>query len=84
MALGIPCISTDCRPGGTREIIEDGVDGYIIPLGDKEMLAETMLKVIREPEQSLLMADRTSSKMQKYKPENIYSRWEDFFRDLVR
>ncbi len=84
MALGIPSISTDCRPGGAREIIEDGVDGLITPLGDKEKLAEAMLKMIKEPEQSLLMANRASEVMSKYKPEEIYTKWEEYFRSLVR
>ena len=84
MAIGIPCVSTDCRPGGAREIIDDGVDGLITPIGDKAKLAEAMLKMIKNPERSLLMAEKASAAMEKYKTDNIYSKWEEYFQSLVR
>lgn len=41
MSMGIPCISTDCSPGGARQLL--GNDrGLIIPCGDKERLAEAI------------------------------------------
>ena len=41
MCMGIPCISTDCSPGGARQLL--GNDrGLIVPCGDKERLAEAI------------------------------------------
>lgn len=41
MSMGIPCISTDCSPGGARQLL--GNDrGLIVPCGDKERLAEAI------------------------------------------
>ena len=42
MALGLPCIATDCRPGGARTLIEDEVNGYVMPQGKVDVLAERM------------------------------------------
>ena len=42
MALGLPCVSTDCRPGGARTLIEDGKNGFIVPVRDVEALAWAM------------------------------------------
>ena len=42
MAIGIPCVSTDCSPGGARELIEDGVNGLIVPCGDVSKLSDAM------------------------------------------
>lgn len=42
MAIGLPCVSTDCSPGGARELIEDGVNGLITPCGDAKKLSDAM------------------------------------------
>jgi len=40
MAIGLPCISTDCSPGGARMLINNGENGIIIPCGDEQRLAD--------------------------------------------
>ena len=42
MAIGLPCICTDCPCGGARMVIEDGVNGYLVPVGDDKALLERM------------------------------------------
>ena len=41
MCIGMPCISTDCSPGGARELLSDR-RGVIVPCGDKMKLAEAI------------------------------------------
>lgn len=43
MAAGIPVIASDY--GGLSEIIEDGVEGFIVPAGSVEPLAEALKKL---------------------------------------
>ncbi|MBB6681133.1 glycosyltransferase [Aequorivita sp. 609] len=42
MALGIPVLSTDC--GGVPELIEDGVEGWVVPIRDPEAMAEGVMR----------------------------------------
>lgn len=42
LALGTPVIATDC-PGGNRELIIDGINGWLAPNDDQAGLAETIL-----------------------------------------
>ena len=46
MALGIPCISTDCPCGGPRFLIKDGYNGYLVPTNDTYSLYKTMTAMV--------------------------------------
>lgn len=48
MAIGLPCICTDCDGGGAREMIKDGENGLLVPKGDKEAVVEAIEKLISE------------------------------------
>ena len=48
MACGRPVVATDV--GGVREIIDDGVDGIVVPPEDSAALAAAMLALVRDPE----------------------------------
>ena len=82
MALGLPCISTDCRPGGARELINDGVDGIIVPCGNVNRLAEAMKKILADSNHAQMLSENAKTKMKKYSPSIIYDKWEDFFVNI--
>lgn len=42
LALGLPCISTDCPCGGPRMLIEPYENGILVPIKDKEKMTEAM------------------------------------------
>lgn len=48
MACGCPVVSTDC-PGGAAEILEGGVYGPLVPVGDAAALATAMESVLDSP-----------------------------------
>lgn len=47
MAIGIPVVST--RVGGVPELLEDGKEGFLAPVGDAEGLAAALMRFIRDP-----------------------------------
>lgn len=46
LCIGIPCICTDCPPGGAKMFIKDDVNGYLVPVGDEDEMADKMEKTI--------------------------------------
>lgn len=42
MAIALPCVSTDCSPGGARKLIEEGISGLITPCSDVRKLSDAM------------------------------------------
>ncbi|MHA1270850.1 MAG: glycosyltransferase family 4 protein [Candidatus Helarchaeota archaeon] len=47
-ACGLPIITTDV--GGARELVIDGVNGFIVPIGNKKILAEKICYLIEHPD----------------------------------
>lgn len=47
MALGLPVLSSDC--GGVSELIEDGVEGWVVPIRDSEAMADKILDILKLP-----------------------------------
>jgi glycosyltransferase involved in cell wall biosynthesis len=45
MAIGLPIAAYDA--GGISEAIEDGVNGYLVPVGDKAKLADAISKIMK-------------------------------------
>ena len=48
MTIGKPCITTDA--GGPREVVENGVSGIVVPVGDKEALTNAFLQLAADAE----------------------------------
>ena len=55
MAIGLPCVSTDCSPGGARELIESEENGLIVECGNSKMLADAVKRMIVEKKEAKRM-----------------------------
>ena len=82
MALGLPCIATDCRPGGARTLIEDGGNGFIVPLRNSEVLAIKMRYVLAHPTERERIAKEARHIQDTHNDIAIFSKWDMFLRHL--
>lgn len=57
MAMGRPIITTDTN--GCRETVKEGENGFLVPIGNAEKLAECMMKFITHPESIEQMGKRS-------------------------
>lgn len=49
MACGTPVIATDC-PTGPAELLQQGKNGFLVPMGTPEEMARAMVAVVTSPE----------------------------------
>jgi len=64
LSAGIPVIATDV--GGNPEVIDDGKDGILVPYGRKDVLKESILRVLNDKELKQKFARNASSKLEKF------------------
>ena len=83
MALGTPAISTDCSPGGARDLITDGVNGWIVPVRNEEALAEKMDYVLSHPKEAERVANNARNIVNTHSDDAVFSVWEKFIYDVV-
>jgi glycosyltransferase involved in cell wall biosynthesis len=65
MNFGLPIITTD-QVGAGYDLVKDGENGFVYPVGDIEKLANCLLRLFQNPE--------LKERMGKYSSE-IISRW---------
>lgn len=49
MAIGLPCVCTDCAGGGARMMIEDHENGLLVPMRDAQALYRAMKELVENP-----------------------------------
>lgn len=62
MAVGLPCISTDC-PTGPSDLIDNEINGVLIPVDNEEALINAVNNMINNPKEAYQMGKRAKEKM---------------------
>lgn len=82
MSVGVPVISTDASPGGVRLLIKDGTNGFIVPRGDYEKLAEKIVQLIADPLLAETFIKNGFENIKKFDPNTIFDNWDKFLKGL--
>lgn len=82
MACKTPVISTDC-PYGPGEIIESGKNGLLVPGNNKNILAESMAKLLSDGDLIKNIREEGFRTAQKYDIANIIPMYERVFSDAL-
>lgn len=83
MAMGLPCVSTDCPCGGPKMLIDDNENGCLIPVGDKAALVEKLKYVIDNEEFRNKIANNAEKTRDKLAIDNICGQWLSYFESII-
>ena len=75
MAIGLPTICTDCPCGGARMVINNNINGVLVPVRDKFALAKAMVKVATDKDFSLHLSYEGSKLSDQLSMEVIGTQW---------
>lgn len=82
MALGIPVIATDCPCGGPAALIEQGVNGLLVPVGDAFALADAFRRIFEDREFEQKLRENARRITKTLAPEHVNKQWEDYLNQL--
>jgi glycosyltransferase involved in cell wall biosynthesis len=82
MRCGIPVVSTDC-PLGPAEIIHDGVDGRLVPVGDPHALAAVLLDLIADEPGRRRMGAAARTAADRFDPALVAQAYDQLFTELA-
>lgn len=82
MAVGLPCISTDCPIGGSRLCIENGQNGILVPVGNAKALKTAMCQVAQALEMGTeQLGEKAVAIRERFSEEQIARLWRDYIRE---
>lgn len=75
LALGLPCVCTDCPAGGARAVIKNRENGLLVPVNDAVSLSEAMKRIISEKGLSEKLSENAVKIREEQSLEKIIEKW---------
>lgn len=69
MAMGNAIVATDVR--GNNDAVEDGVNGYLVPVGDSDLMAEKILELMNDREKLRTFGENGLDMVKDFSTENV-------------
>jgi hypothetical protein len=82
MGVGLAPVSVDCQTG-PRDIISDGVDGYLVPEEDPEALESAICALMADTDKRRSFGAAARDVAQRYDAGELAARWEQTLAALV-
>lgn len=82
MASGVPAIAFDCKCG-PKDIIQEGVNGLLVPDHDIAGLARAMMRLMENETLRKHLSENAKAIVNTYSEEVVMNKWVNLFTSLV-
>lgn len=83
MTLGLACVSTDCPCGGPRELITNGDNGLLVPVGDRDAIADALRRLIEDDALREKLGTNATELQKKLSPDVVNAKWKNYFEKVI-
>jgi len=81
MAAGLPVVATATT--GSQEVVEDGINGFLVPIGDSQALSKKILFLLNNPDKAKQIGQIGKEIVrEKFNQEKIIEKIIKFWKDL--
>ncbi len=84
MALGLPCISTKCSPGGAEELVNHGENGLLVECGDVDRFALEMEQLLLDKDKCESLGKRALEIKKRVLVDEIITQWEKYLENVTK
>lgn len=76
LAIGLPCVCTDCAGGGARMMIRHRENGLLVPVRDVQAMYRAMREIAEDPVLAQQLSKGAARVREQLSIENIVGQWE--------
>ena len=80
-SYGIPAVSLACKCG-PRDIIEDGVNGFLVEVENLDLFAERLETLMRDEALRKAMGAKAREKSERFSEDGVMAKWDELFNGL--
>ena len=81
MACGAPVVAT--RAGGLPEVVDDGVDGILEPVGSVEAMGRRAVELLRDPARHAEMRAAAIARAHDFSADRIVPMYEALYHEVL-
>jgi GalNAc-alpha-(1->4)-GalNAc-alpha-(1->3)-diNAcBac-PP-undecaprenol alpha-1,4-N-acetyl-D-galactosaminyltransferase len=81
MSIGLPVIASNCS--GNIDIIRNGFDGYLFPVGDVEGIKTRLLELLENPYQRQKLSQEALRITERFGEQEVFNLWEQLVREAT-
>ncbi|WP_035618442.1 glycosyltransferase family 4 protein [Lacticigenium naphthae] len=81
MAIGLPLVVTNCR--GNRDLVQNGVNGYIVEIDNYETLEDKIIRLIQNDRLRTKFGKRSTRFISPYKIQNVNNQMSDIYEKYM-
>lgn len=82
-ACGLPMVAYACKCG-PKDIIKDGINGYLIPEGECQLMSDKLLTIINNIELRKKMGTMSEQLSHNFSEEHVMKLWTNLFERLLK
>ena len=83
MSIGLPCVATDCSPGGARFLINNRTNGILSKINDAQDVANGILYLIENPFEAERMGKHAKQDIERFDPLVILPMWKEYIDRII-
>lgn len=83
LAVGLPCIATDCPCGGPAQVIESGTNGVLVPCRDAPKMAQAMRALLADPQRCAALSAAAKRSAEAFRADTVFADWKEYFASIL-